>query len=207
MKLRKSKMFIWMLLVMMVVTCIPSNAFALPGDLLDSRSMNEVKHATYMKFYEAWSNGKGQQVYYPAFDRASGRALFCMDPGVTASENSDHTKFKDYTVTIANGKDDVNAMINKVKSETKLRKVAGKAEIIDTTKLDSIMYVMSTLHYYSQTNPSRFGSPTDGTAYNKAAIAAAQGYIWDCIEGTSGMKKITTAKGNDKAFIKGRQDS
>lgn len=178
-----------------------STALAMPGELVDTRTTNEVKHASAMNFWEAWSNGKGADDYHPAFDLASGRVLFCVDPGVTASENGDHTKFEDYTVTIANGPEDVDAMIKRVQSETKLRQVSGKLETTDTTKLDSIMKVMSTLHYYAKTDSTKFGPTSDGTAYNKAAIAGVQGYIWDCIEGTSGLHKISSASQNSRAFV------
>lgn len=195
MRKKKNKVVAWLLLAVMLFSSFSTSAFAMPGDLLADRAMNEVKHAGAMMFWEAWSNGKGAEKYYPAFDKASGRALFCADPGVTAS-GDEHT-FTGYTVTIANGAEDVNKMIKQVQSETKLRKL----ETTDTTKLDSIMKMMSTLHYYAKTEPDRFGAPTDGSSYNKAAIAAVQGYIWDCIEGTSGLHKISAASQNDRAFV------
>lgn len=193
MKDKFKKVITFILMFTMIIGSIPQYAFAIDGALLEGRSTNAVKFASGMHFYEAWSNGKGYTDYHPVFDVASGRVMFCVDPGVGVHSNLDT-----YGVTIANGTN-LTDLIKKAQGNSKLNNVSGKIdtgvwndvlsidelETMDTTKLDSIIAMMSVLHTYAGTN--RFGSQDCGTLYNTYAVMAVQNYIWDTIDPKKGQ--------------------
>ena len=175
-----------LLVIMLIITALPTTAFALDPSLSESRTTNSVEFG-HIKFWETFNNGISGWFEVP-FDAASGSVMFCVDPGFGASTDPSM-----YNVSIANNSDLVS-LISTAQSNSKLGNASSSTltnpnewddvlgsdvlETLSTSTLETIIQLMSVLHLHAELGDNKFGYPTPGTKYNSYAVFAVQNYIW-----------------------------